>query len=97
MAYIKVTVTDVDALQAIRMEDVITYLEATGWERMEQQGDRLVFGYEYEKDGVATWVSGHNNSGDHAIRLSELLMLVAKMEGRSALDVFEAFGGRVVL
>ncbi|MEW6238121.1 MAG: hypothetical protein AB1656_22255 [Candidatus Omnitrophota bacterium] len=85
----KAKVCDPETLQALKPSDLIAYLRTQGWEQESSRGDK-----------AAIWVYSRNNKeeadillplrqdfDDYAIRMSEVLTILEKVEQRSQLDI----------
>lgn len=96
---IRITIKDRDALQSITVKQLQTYLEHNGWAKKEDisrslaSGERTILGEVWSQDvgptaRTALVVPVKETLADYAIRLSEAMMELERVEGRSQLDIF---------
>ena len=97
----KVTIKDKDALQALRVKHVKSYVESKGWKKIEESlntytdesGNILPVSSVYsqeEKSHIYTSLTIPNaeHFADYSARMSELLMNLEKFENRSQLEIY---------
>jgi len=96
---IRVTIKDADALKAITIQQLKTYLESTSWTKREDisrslaSGERTVVGELWSQDTgptkrTAIVVPGKETFADYTARISEALMALERAEGRTQLEIY---------
>jgi hypothetical protein len=84
----RATVRDRSALQALSPDDVVTYLSAGGWTRVESGRQTVaLFVHEVQGDHHEALVPLDQQLVDYATRISHLLGTLERVEGRSQLDI----------
>ena len=89
--YIRVHITDGEALASLDCRRVAAYLRENGWTDRGTVGERPIS--VYEKVGAALQIPHHNEFADHGSVMSRALEAIAQDEDRSELDVFADIGG----
>jgi len=90
---IKATIQDRAALATIRPENVVAYLKAHGWQRVEtSHGGRVETWRPQDGEGEAL-VLLDRSFADYTTRMYFLVKDIAESDGRSGLDVFLDLGG----
>ena len=80
-----VLITDAGALRHITPKLLGTYLGANGWERRETWKERIVV---WSMKATELLVPLREQSDSYAVRISEAVTLLARLEERSQLDVY---------
>ncbi len=84
----KVQIRDVDALRALKPLEVSAYLRAKGWRQAaDLHGKASLWLLTSEGNEFDVTVPQRRDMGDYALRISEVLETLAKLEQRSELDV----------
>lgn len=84
----KAQIRDVDALRALKPLEVSAYLRAKGWRQASDlRGKASLWLLAREGDEFDVTVPQRREMGDYALRISEVLETLAKVEQRSELDV----------
>ena len=89
--YIRVHITDKEALASLDCRRVAAYLQENGWTDLGTVGEEPVS--VYQKVGMAFQIPHHNEFADHGRVMSRALEAIAQDEDRSELDVFADIGG----
>jgi hypothetical protein len=96
---IRVTIKDREALKSILLEDLKEYLASNKWYKREDlqrtmaNGQKIGFGELWTQDTgptarTAVVVPLNQADTNHEARMSEALMSLEKVEGRSQLEIF---------
>ena len=89
--YIRVHITDMEALAGLDCRRVAAYLRQNGWTERGAVGERPIS--VYQKAEAALQIPHHNEFSDHDWVMSRALEAIAQDEDRSELDVFADIGG----
>jgi hypothetical protein len=95
----KVTIKDAEALKSIEIENIKEYLTGHGWYKREDlqrtlaSGEKNTVGELWTQDmgpqaRTAVVVPGKQTFSDYAARMSEMLMSLERVEGRSQLEIY---------
>ena len=92
---IKVKIVDRDALQSIKVATVKAYLVRKGWIFQTMWKDRVeIYALPVEGRFVEILLATVNDFADHPQRVAEIIEVLARVEGRSELDVYGDFIGK---
>ena len=87
---IRVTIKDMKSLSAVNPIDVLSYLEAKGWQRRRVSDYQVVYVLSQPNLGEFEVVVPLDNMFvDYSIRVAELIQTLEIVEARSQLDVLE--------
>jgi hypothetical protein len=79
----EVHIRDAEALASITPQAVTTYLHAHGWKQVRVLGDKGALWT--DAGGYEALVPLRTNLGDYAARISDILVVLERVEGRSQL------------
>jgi len=96
---IRVTIKDADALKSIKVDQLKTYLEKSGWFKRQDimntlaSGERQIVAQLWSADvgpkvKTAIVVPIHNDFRDHVARMSEAIQSLEQAENRSQLEIY---------
>ena len=87
----RVTITDKEALRALSWKAVKTYLDAAGWQQVEDVPGKSVAYQHTDKDG-RLWeilVLLRDDLADYVSRMGDAVSTLARVEDRSELEIYE--------
>lgn len=87
----RVELTDQAALRRLPWEGLKSYLDAQGWRQVDHIGDKALVYVpdETETEAVEILVPTRYDLGDYVSRMAEAVHILADLEHRSALDVYQ--------
>jgi hypothetical protein len=85
---VRLTIRDRNTLNAVRPIDAMTYLRSAGWVTQERLGDKgVILAKAGEPSESALTVPLRSDLADFAVRISEMLSILERIEGRSEFEI----------